>query len=400
MSLRELPPKQSLSQRWNRLRYVPLIILVTLALVAAIIGAVTSHRQAAAAAKPPSPASIQSSLSSKTVGALPSVCHPAVQAPHQQPWLGSASDKAKAEAVWNAHQAELSQPYVLEKDGWVDWGDIQAANFSQALGRRNLSTVEATQWHDHLAKLRDSLAAMNIPLYVVITPAKWDVYPQQLPDWAQKIRGSGPLDQLEASFPDLPIVDIRAQLRTASETHQTFSKTNSHWTDYGAWVGWQAISQCIVTTSPRLSGLSAPAIDGVTISADANEFAKFGIPNPAPNVTTPIYVSALKPVTIRTNDSVTATVAGTTPTDLLKLPAETTTAGSQTPHTALFVRDSFGSSLSIPVMQSFARTWQVRHNLDGAPSAQPDIPGLAKEHHPDVVILQIAERHLNFPPSS
>jgi hypothetical protein len=111
-------------------------------------------------------------------------------------------------------------------------------------------------------------------------------------------------------------------------------------------------------------------------------------------------VSALKPVTVTTNDSVTATVAGTTPTDLLKLPAETTTADSQTAHTALFVRDSFGSSLSIPVMQSFARTWQVRHNLDGAPSTQPDIPALAKEHHPDVVILQIAERHLNFPPST
>lgn len=402
MSLRALPPKQRLSRRWNHLRYVPLIILVIISIVAALVGAVVARQQNREAAQDALPAPLQTAVNTPTStdGALPALCHPAVPAPARQPWLGSAADKAKAEAVWTNHQSELMHPYVLEKDGWVDWGDVQAANFSQAIGRRNLSTAEATKWHDHLAKLRDSLAALHTPLYIVVTPAKWDVYPQQLPSWAQKIRGSGPIDQLEVNYPDLPIVDLRAPLRAASVDHQTYSKTNSHWSDYGAWVGWRSIAECIDATSPGLAGISAAAIGGVSVEADANEFAPFGIPDPAPNRTVPDYTPALGPVTVTTSDGTTSTVAGNTPTDLLKLPSETTTTTAQTRHTALFVRDSFGSALSIPLQQSFTRTWQVRHNLDGPLNTQPDIAGLAKQYRPDVVILQIAERHLNFVPSS
>lgn len=401
MSLRKLPPEQNVSpRRWRRLRYVPLIVLAILALVSAVTGGFVANRQSAEAAHAAvgAPIGPKAGTVEKTAEALPSLCHPAVPPPPQQPWLGDATEKAKADAMWTAHESDLKQPYVLEKDGWADWGDIQAANFSQAVGRRNLSNAEAERWHDHFAQLRDSLAAMNIPLYIVITPAKWDVYPQELPDWAQNIRGSGPLDQLLANYPDLPIVDLRAPLRAASQENQTYSKTNSHWTDYGAYIGWQATTACMDATSPALSGLSVPPIDGVSISADRNEFSPFGIPDPPPNWTSPDYSMPPKEVTVIDGKGTTSTNDGTVVTDLLSLPAETTTTDAQTDHTALFVRDSFGNALSVPLQQSFAKTWQVRHNLDSAPDTRPDIHALAREHHPDVVILQIAQRYLNFVP--
>ena len=403
MSLRGLPPRQRIDPRqWRHLRYVPLVALVIASLIAAIIGTIVAQRQNEAAAKAARPAPISSPLAHATgkSSALPALCHPAVTGPAQQPWLSTPEKRASVEAVWSAHQADLAQPYVAEKDGWYDWGDVQAANFSQAVGRRYLTTAEADRWHDHLAVLRDSLKAMDIPLVIVVTPAKWDVYPEKLPDWAQGIRGSGPLDQLLAAYPDLPIVDLRAPLREASKEHQTYSKTNSHWTEYGAWVGWKAIATCIDATAPKVGGLSAPAIDGVSVTADHNEFAPFGIADPAPNWTMPVYTDSLEPVTVADHTGATSTVSGDTPTDLLSLPAETRTEGSSTDRSALFVRDSFGNALSIPLQQSFARTWQVRHNLDSTPNSQPDIPALAREHHPDVVIVQIAERHLNFVPAS
>jgi hypothetical protein len=384
------------------LRYVPLVILVIVSLIAAIVGSFVAQRQNEAAAKAARPAPISSPLSrpSGKTSALPALCHPPVSAPAQQPWLSTPEKRASAEAVWAAHQSELTQPYVAEKDGWYDWGDVQAANFSQAVGRRYLTTAEAGRWHDHLAKLRDSLSAMKIPLVIVVTPAKWDVYPEKLPDWAQGIRGSGPLDQLLGSYPDLPIVDLRAPLREASKQNQTYSKTNSHWTEYGAWVGWKAISQCINATFPAVGGLASPAIDGISLTADHNEFAPYGVADPAPNWTVPDYTEPLNPVAVTDKTGATSTVSGDTQTDLLSLPAETRGEASQTGHTALFVRDSYGNALSIPLQQSFARTWQVRHNLDSAPNTQPDIAALAREHHPDVVILQITERHLNFVPTS
>jgi hypothetical protein len=41
----------------------------------------------------------------------------------------------------------------------------------------------------------------------------------------------------------------------------------------------------------------------------------------------------------------------------------------------------------------------VRHNLDGDPSIRPDIVTLARALRPDVVILEITQRHLNLPPA-
>lgn len=394
MSLRDLPPGQKPTpERWARVRYIPLISLVTVALLCAVVGEV-SLRRAPVQGAAPSSASASSAKSD-----LPSVCHLPVPAAASEPWSGDADTKAQAEQTWSDHSAELAKPYVAEKDGWYDWGDIQAANFSQALGKRYLSADEEANWHNYLAGVKDGLASLKIPFYIVITPAKWDVYPDVLPDWAQQLRGSNSLDRLMRDYPDLPIVDIRNPLRAASASNQTFSKTNSHWTDYGAWVGWKSISGCITASDPSLSALAALPIDGVEVSADHNEFAPYGISDAAPNWTSPQYGMPLNDVVVTGKDGASSTVSGTTQTDLLSLPVSTTTAAAQVNASALFVRDSFGNALSVPIQQSFARTWQVRHNFDGAADSQPDILKLARTDRPSVVILQVAERHLNFVPA-
>jgi hypothetical protein len=344
---------------------------------------------------PADPAPITGTPSASGPG-LPSVCHPAVTPPPHQLWL--TPQASKAQAVWDAHADDLTEPYVTGKNGWVFWNDVQANNFSQAVGRRTLSNQEAAQWHTYLSDVQAQLAAKKIPFYVVVTPAKWDVYPQELPQWAQDIRGSGPLDQIEHQFPDLPIVDLRTPLREASKSNPVFSKVNSHWTDYGAYVGWETMAKCINDVSPSIGPVSAPASSGVTLGPQSNEFATYGIPNPAkPDWTVPNYSQPLAPVKVTDSAGKTTTVAGTVPTDLSLLPVSTTTKDAQTNKSALVLRDSFGNGMSVFLQQSFAKTWQVRHNFDD-PTHIPDVGALVTAHKPDVVILQISERHLNFPP--
>ena len=228
--------------------------------------------------------------------ALPEQCHPAVEPAPAEPWLDG--DPAAAEAIWQAHAAELAGPTVLGEDGWVFWGDVQNQNFSQAVGRRVLSEAETADWADHLRGMRDTLAEQGIPLYIMITPAKWSVYPEDLPLWAQEIRGSGPLDQLIHAAPDLPIIDSRTQLRQASTEHQTFSRVNSHWTDYGAYVAWDSAAACIAAVTPELGDLAPPEMDGVVAPVDDNEFAPYGFANAVPDWTTPVFTEPLAPVTI------------------------------------------------------------------------------------------------------
>lgn len=417
MSLRELPPEQRIDRsrdRWKRIRYIPLSALVVVALILTVIGYSISHREAAARAAaeraaasavevdPTSPGMDYSEaapigpLPAETVTALPEECHPTVEPPTSEPWLDG--DPTAAEATWQQHAEELAGPTVLGEDGWVFWGDVQNKNFSQAIGRRVLTEPETSQWADHLRGIRDDLAAKDIPFFIMITPAKWAVYPDELPSWAREIRGSGPFEQLLHAAPDLPIIDSRAQLREASAEHQTFSRVNSHWTDYGAYVAWSSAAACIAEVAPELGDLAPPDIDGVIAPVDYNEFAPYGFANTIPDWTVPVYAEPLAPVSV-TSSAGAVTQLGDQGVDLSLLPATTTTAGATTDRTALVLRDSFGNGLSPFWQQAFATTWQVRHNYDD-PANIPDLPALVAEHRPDVVIMQIAQRHLNIPPAA
>jgi hypothetical protein len=373
---------------------VPIVVLLIIAMVLTVGGVVV--RRHLATLPPPAPSLSHAApvTGTATKGGFAAECRTPVAPPAQQPWLDGHA--ASAEAVWQAHLSELSKDYVVGTDGYVDWSDHVDMNLSQAIGRRVLSEVEAKAWADYLSSIQTKLAAMGIPFYVLIGPAKWQVYPQNLPEWAQQIRGSGPMDQLLASYPALPIIDVRGDLRAASADHPVYSRVNSHWTDYGALVGWDAVTRCLNKVSPQLGPFTDPAVSSVTIGPDFSEFAPYGVTNPVPDWTIPAYTKPLLPVAVTKKDGLTKVVDGSTRSGLLDIPLSTATAGAQSEKSLMLVRDSMGDSLSVPVQQTFAQTWQIPHYLN-EPDKTANIVALANQLHPSVVILEFAERYLNLP---
>ncbi len=391
MSLRDLPPDQAINtSRWRRLRYVPLTALVAIAAIMIPVGYVVSHR-----AVPPAP--VATSTAPAVAQRLPQSCRPAMAAPSQEPWQGSLA--AASEATWQSHSADLQNPYVLGEDGWADWGDVQANNFSQVLGRRFLTADEVQRWHSYFAKLDAGLTAEGIPLYIVIAPSKFSVYTNEIPAWAKPIRGSGPFDQLLAASPDLPIVDLRPTLIAESAKTQVYSRLNSHWSDYGAYVAWNAITDCIKASSTGFEGLNAIPISGTT-TTEFNEFANYGLTSSAPDWTVPTFVTPLSQVSLSANGAPAKLVDGLRRTSFGDLPATTDLSSAQVDKSLLLVSDSFSVMMSPYVQQAFAHTQQLRHNFDGDPSTQPDVLTLARTLKPSVVIIEVAQRHLNFPPVS
>ncbi len=264
---------------WDRWYYVPLITLFIISAVAAAIGYAAKYHVQNVAPLSTALAAGSGPVTTSTP-ALPEVCRPAVEQPAQQLWL--TGKRVEAETVWNAHRNELAGPYVTGKNGYVFWNDVQAMNFSQAVGRRPLRTDEADQWYTYLSAVRDELASQSVPFYIVATPAKWDVYPHELPDWAQSIRGSSPLDQLLEQYPDLPIIDLRAPLREAGKHTPVYSRVNSHWTNYGASIGWKTIADCINQTAPSLGPLAVPASSGVKRATSTTSLRRTGFPTRPP----------------------------------------------------------------------------------------------------------------------
>lgn len=396
MSLRELPPGQGISRGrtlLTRFRYVPIVVLLAAAIILTTSGVFV--RRQLATQPPPAPSLVDAAplTGGSEFGGLPSECRTPVAPPEEQPWL--EGDPAEAEAVWQANAAERTKEYVAGTDGFVDWNDNVDLNLSQAIGRRVLSDAEARAWADYISSVEEKVSALGIPFYVLIGPQKWQVYPENLPEWAQSIRGSGPLDQLLSADPSLPIIDVRGDLRAASEENVVYSRVNSHWTDYGALVGWNALTRCLNTVAPQLGPFTDPAVSSIS-STEVSEFAPYGVESTQPDWTVPVYTDALKPVAVTKSDGLTKEVDGSTRAGLLDLPLSTTTLEAQTDQSLLLVRDSMSDSLSIPAQQAFAQTWQVQHYLFD-PAKTADIVDLATELRPGLIILEFAQRYLNNP---
>jgi peptidoglycan/LPS O-acetylase OafA/YrhL len=369
------------------LRYAALWVVVAAVFVTSVVGFVTSRHYAADAAEARAHASH-----------VRQVCRPTVnQHLSGSPWNSSHPKKyAAAEAAYEAKMAKENPAYVRGKDDWLFFTDYQATNFSQALGRAKLDRKRAAAWARYLNGLRKQAAAAGSKFYVVVAPAKWDVYPDKLPNWAQKLRGPNSLDTLMRLHPNLPFIDTRAALRSAAKTTPTYSPQNSHWTAYGAEVAWQQITRCLAAQDPSYRSLEMPKVTGITATADENEFAANGVPtDKGPVWTTPSFSQPLATTTATGLDGHHVDVSQGV--DMLDLPATSSAPQAPVDQTLMLIRDSTGKSLSMWADTRFRRTIQVTHDL-GTPKAITDERPLLATYHPDVTIFLMTERYLSYEP--
>ncbi|MBD7920208.1 hypothetical protein H9657_18200 [Cellulomonas sp. Sa3CUA2] len=281
---------------------------------------------------------------------------------------------------------------VVGRDGWMFLGDVQNLNFSQAIGRKVLTPGEADAWADVVAQQQTWLETRGIPMVFAVGPAKWSVYPDRLPAWTDDVRGPTSFDAVLEARPDLGLVDLRGVLRDAEDP--TYSPLNSHWTDYGAYVGWTGLAEVL---EDRVDGLdpAVPGLEGIeTVDDGPNEFdAMMGVRAPNP-WTNPLLDEDLPDYAVVQPDGSTVPMGGEAPTSLLDLPRTTTSTAAGNDLTALVLRDSMGDALTPYLQASFGRTVQVRHNIDNHGEA-PNLQALVDLVQPDVVIFEMAERHFN-----
>ncbi len=93
-------------------------------------------------------------------------------------------------------------------------------------------------------------------------------------------------------------------------------------------------------------------------------------------------------------DGKTEVVPGDTTTDAGTLPIETTVGAPWTGKSALIFRDSMGGGLSPLWQQSYSPTWQMWHRYRAGFEDPESYRQYVEQYHPDVVIVQLAERHL------
>jgi hypothetical protein len=387
----------------SRLRLLPLAGLCLAVTAAATVGIVHGGEVTLAAparhhkdpaAKAARQAANQAARDQARAAKAKSTCTPKYDTGvKSEPWQGA---RRRASEKIFAKQTKKDKHYVQGKDGYYFFNDDNNDDFSQALGRETQSPKEQAAWAKLIKKEQQIVQKAGGHYYVVVAPAKWDIYPKKLPAWAQKLRGTTSLRALMKAHPELPFIDPSAALAKAARSHDTYEKLNSHWTPYGGWVAWQMITKCLRATDSTWNGIDAPAITGVTLGNNLNEFGSFGVPDGTPQRTFPV-LAAPHPATTQTHlpDGAVQAAFPDFATDMLQMPVKTVTPGAQRPDlTMLTLRDSTGNAPSPFYSTSFGTTIQYGHGIAQVGITPPNLSDLMATYHPNLVLFVITERFL------
>jgi hypothetical protein len=138
-------------------------------------------------------------------------------------------------------------PKVLTgKDGWLFFDNpvTQPGTVDYYRSLTPFSAQELEQWKNFLEQRNQWLAARGIHYLFIIVPNKNTIYPEFMPDHIRRVNKKSRLDQLKEYLGNLstvPLLDIRQALKQAKTQYPVYSKTDSHWTEYGAYIAHREI---------------------------------------------------------------------------------------------------------------------------------------------------------------
>ena len=274
---------------------------------------------------------------------------------------------------------------VKGRDGWFFYAaDSSVEDFAN----ERLLTPEGVQgWRDTLTRAAAWLGARHVAYVFTIAPDKHAINPGQMPATLRRLHDTSRTDQVFAGLAGSGVVavDVRPALAAASLRERTYQQTDTHWNDRGAFVAYQAIIAAVRAQVPSVPpAWSRDDFEPVVRTVEGMDLAgMMGLKRV-------LRETDLALVPRRPRQALVVEPPGAAPTDY-EGRLVTEIPGSPLPR-ALIIRDSFGARLTPFLSEHFSRAVYVWQN-----DFETDI---VLQEHPDVVIQEIAGRHLyNFIPS-
>jgi alginate O-acetyltransferase complex protein AlgJ len=164
----------------------------------------------------------------------------------------------QAAARLRAFGVSSSDAVINGRDGWLFYADDGALDdYAEA---PPFTDAELEVWRRTLQDTSDWLRAQGIPYLFVISPDKHVVYPEFMPR-AIRPTAISRIDQLVEHLrrhSTVRVLDLRPALLAGKEHERIYHRTDTHWNDRGAFIGYQQIVQAL---APDVPGLRPPARD-------------------------------------------------------------------------------------------------------------------------------------------
>ena len=135
------------------------------------------------------------------------------------------------------------------KDGYLINDPTETEKFS-----RNLGFIE--EFAEHIAR-------MKVPVTVAVAPSTGYVCEDKLPDLHYTYHDDELFAEMQDTFKTAEFVDLREPLKTAyNDGNQVFYRTDHHWTSFGAFTAYQALSKSLGYTPNDKSAYEVTSYEG------------------------------------------------------------------------------------------------------------------------------------------
>ncbi len=266
------------------------------------------------------------------------------------------------------------------RDGWLflktfDGVDVMSLHTDE----QALPESAYERWATVLARRRERFAEQGITYLTLIVPDAHLVYRDKLPDDIT-LADRSPFARLAARLDEPTLRQTIYPLQTlidGRETEETFQSADSHWTDWGAWLGYLDTVRALQARLPRVRVLNDAAVEWST----RQTFGALGAALEQ-QAGVPVPVAKLKSPAARVIKRVTNEIRHgffVSEQDAPDLPV------------AVILRDSAMTAPAKFFSESFRRTVYVA-------SENAVLYDLLEQEKPDVVIHELAERHLVYVP--
>jgi hypothetical protein len=269
---------------------------------------------------------------------------------------------------------------ILGRRGWLFLRDNYGFDYYRTA--RPFPRAALLEWGRHFEHARSWLAARGIGYLLVVVPDKATIYPEFMPSRIRRVRTVSWSDELFAhlrAHTRVEVLDLRDALRAAKGDGPVYWRTDTHWNDRGAFVGYQAIMGHLARGWPELAPLGPEAFELHARPVGGQDLAHvFGLPDVLTD-----EVQELRPRTPRRAREILAVAKR--PDYWRRLVTTRDDLGSGALR-AVVVHDSFMRALQPFLSEHFGR---VVYDWRRQPDAR-----LIETERPVVVIHELAERFL------
>ena len=283
---------------------------------------------------------------------------------------------------------------LIGRGGWLYLGDEYERTVT--VTRRGQTPADAKQAATiaHAAQAWDLwMQQRGVKLYrVLVGPNKSSIHPEHLPEWARPAETRA-TDGLFAHGPWY-VDPAPALLQARSEGQELlYFRHDTHWTQLGAGVAFQALASSVGPHAPDLKWPEARMFRTAEVRVrQGGDLAHFLHLGGALTEQEPTIVLATAVDTVRYDhaDGRVLKKGGNAPLESPSRPIRVVSAGALNARKILWLRDSFGTSLSPMMAATFTETVQVHWNA--ALSSPKVLANLIDKWRPDYVFVTVVER--------